>query len=415
MNGPKLLLQDVPRVGRKPRRPIHQFNLKTQPMAIVPFMLAPVIPGETLKNLLMQSRVVTAPVKNPLIGWWKEYYFFYVKHSQMDGSDDFKAMMLDIEHDLSAYIPGATNNKYYIYDDNGGIDWVTQCLKIITEEYFRDEGEAWNNVTIDGYPAAAINSNSWLDSAKDATTLATGGDLGDIETAAEDVQLDDLSKAFQTWQFLIANQLTNMTYEDYLRTHGVRGKLAEDPRTPELIRYIRDWTYPSNTIDPADGSPTSALSWAISERADKDRFFPEPGFVVGITVTRPKFYLAKQKGMLAQWLDSALGWLPAIMREDPYTSLREFSNAQGPLGGNVTNGYWVDLRDLYIWGDQFVNYDIDADATGVALDLPTTALQHKYPTEAMVDTLYVGADATNGVLEDGVVHLNILSTERDQT
>lgn len=409
---PQVLLQDVQRVGRVARRPIHTFNLKQRPMVIQPFMAAPVLPGETLKNLLLQSRVVTAPIKNSLIGWWLEYYFFYVKHSQLDGADDFKAMMLDLEHTVG----NAPSVDAALYQaSTAGVNWLGQSLKLITEEYFRDEGEAWNNVTIDGLPVVSLNRNSWLDSIRDATTVPTGGDLGDLETAAEDVTIAELDSAFRTYQFLLAQNLTNQTYEEWLATYGVRGALARDPRTPELIRYTRDWTYPSNTIDPADGSATAACSWSIQERADKDRFFAEPGFIIGLTCARPKLYLCKQKSSLVQYLDNALAWMPAVMRDDPYTSLREFTNAQGPLAGNITNGYWIDLRDLYLWGDQFANYDLDADTTGVGVDLPTAAGEAKYPTEAMLDTLYVSADCQNGVLQDGIVSLNVLGTQRDAT
>lgn len=407
-----IILQDVQRTGRITRRPVHTFNLKQRPMVVQPCMIAPVLPGETLKNLLLQSRVVTAPIKNSLIGWWLEYYFFYVKHSQLDGADDFKAMMLDLEHTVGN-APTAFSQLYQY--STSGVAWLEQCLKLVTEEYFREEGEAWNNVTIDGLPVVALNRNSWMDSIRDATTLPSGGDLGDLETAAEDVTIAELDKAFTTYQFLLAQNLTNQTYEEWLRTYGVRGAVARDPRTPELIRYIRDWTYPSNTIDPSDGSATAACSWSVQERADKDRFFAEPGFIVGFTVARPKLYLCKQKASLVQHLDNALAWMPAVMRDDPYTSLREFANSAGPLGGNVTNGYWVDLRDLFLYGDQFANYDLDADTTGVGVDLPTAALNVTYPTEAMLDTVYVSGDCANGILQDGVTTLNILGTQRDAT
>ena len=65
---------------RVTRRPQHTFQLRHRPWEIQPFMLAPVLPGETMQNLLLQARVVTDPIKNPLIGWWCEHYVFYVKH-----------------------------------------------------------------------------------------------------------------------------------------------------------------------------------------------------------------------------------------------------------------------------------------------------------------------------------------------
>ena len=66
------------KMGRKLRRPEHPFILRHKPWQIQPFLIAPVIPGETMSNLLMQARVVTDPINNPLIGWHIEYYYFYV-------------------------------------------------------------------------------------------------------------------------------------------------------------------------------------------------------------------------------------------------------------------------------------------------------------------------------------------------
>ena len=77
-----------PRVMRAPalqekrqlRRPVHRFNLVTRPFAVTPAMIAPVLPGETLKNALFQSRVLTDPLKPNmrLTGWWCEYMLFCV-------------------------------------------------------------------------------------------------------------------------------------------------------------------------------------------------------------------------------------------------------------------------------------------------------------------------------------------------
>src|SRR5690349_19825916 len=122
-----------------------------------------------------------------------------------------------------------------------------------------------------------------------------------------------------------------MSYEDWLKTYGVRGQAAQDPHRPELIRFVRDWTYPTNTVEPTTGVPSSACSWALSERADKDRFFAEPGFIFGCTVVRPKVYFSKQTGALASAMTDALSWLPAVMRDEVYTSLREFATATGPV------------------------------------------------------------------------------------
>lgn len=403
-------VENQPKLGKRIlRSPIHHWNVRAKPFAIQPIFIAPVLPGETFKSAQLQSRVVTDPIKNRLIGWHQEYYIFYVKLTDLDGADDYKAMMLDPDP-LASNIIAASNAKYYAFDDNIGIAYVEQCLKRVTETHFRDEGEAWDVVTIDGLPAAQLNVKNWSDSTFDTTQVDMEG-----ATIAADSEIGDIDRSLALWEFLRANEMTEMSYEDYLRTHGVRGRETQsESHEPELMRYVRNWQYPSNTIDPDDGSATSVVSWAVNERADKDRYFAHPGFIFGVSVTRPKVYLGKQKGAVAQWLRSAFDWLPAIMSERTETSLREFTNAQGPLAGEVTNGYWVDVRDLYLWGDQFLNYDPEAATGGQTLLLPTTALQRKYPTEAMVDTLFT-ADTAEAVEQDGAVFLNILGHQRDHT
>lgn len=86
----------------------------------------------------------------------------------------------------------------------------------------------------------------------------------------------------------------DVSFEDYLRAQGVKPAMKEPEELYklELIRYVRDWTYPSNIVDPVTGVPLSACSWSIFERADKARFFVEPGFIFAVQVIRPKVYLS---------------------------------------------------------------------------------------------------------------------------
>jgi len=88
--------------------------------------------------------------------------------------------------------------------------------------------------------------------------------------------------------------LTEQTYEEYLTTYGVKMPQVELHK-PELIRYVRDWKYPTNTFDPTDGSAASAVVWSIAERADKRRFFTEPGFYLRVLGCAAKVYRSAQK------------------------------------------------------------------------------------------------------------------------
>lgn len=417
-----LQLMNVPQVGRRMRRPSHPFYLKTKAFGIYPFCIAPVLPGETLKNALLQSRVVTDPIKNKLIGWFNEYYLFYCKMSDLAGGEDFKNMHLDPDKDMSSYST-TTIASYYSYNDGTDktVKWVSQCLERVVTEYFRDEGEAWNvqALTEDAnIPVAKVGNSHWLDSAILSANLPSGDDVDTLDV----VTPGDLDPAYRVWEMLMAQSLINMSYEDYLRSFGIKGQaVLAGAKRPELIRYMKDFQYPSNTVVPTTGAVTSAVSWATQERVDKDRFFAEPGFLFGVTVCRPKVYFSNQRGALVHWMSRAQDWLPAILRDDPWTSLKEFDDADGPLAGltgGAGNDYWIDLRDLFVHGDQFVNTDITTGGGAQNdIELPGATLTNAakfYPTEAMIDSLYVTA-GTDYVYQDGIINFGILGTQQDVT
>lgn len=410
------LLRNVTPAGRVPRNPQHTFQIRHRPWQIQPMLIAPVLPGETMKNLLLQARVVTDPIKNPLIGWWYEFYFFYVKHRDLNQRDLITEMHLNPAQDMSSLTAAASLPTYHA---GGGIDWVKLCLDRVTQEYFRDEDEEGTTFQVDGLPLAKLAvKETWMDSLKDDAAVPVGGN--DHELPGQNPVIPDgvpagFESHFVQWEHMRALKLTDASFEDYLRTFGVtppRETLIEEINRPELIRYIRDWTYPSNTIDPVSGAPSSACSWGIAERADKDRFFKEPGFVFGVAVARPKVYIGKQKGAGVGMMNDAYSWLPAILQDQPYTSLKKFAFNAGPLAGTQTAGnYWVDLRDLLVYGDQFVNFALtETDAGFVAL--PTATMQRKYVSSADMNALFK-ATASNKVRADGVVSMTIHSRIMD--
>lgn len=402
MARPQISLASVPQMARRNRSPEHVFQLRHRPYQIQPFLIAPVLPGETLKNGLMQARVVTDPIKNPLIGWHVEYYFFYVKHRDMPNSATWQTMVMQADYDTSARNVAAKVEHYHYATS---IDWVAECLEPVTNHYFRGFGETMATASIGNLPAAAINRDSWMDSLIDETLLPEGGDPQTTPDGAE-----DLNRLMLMYEHLRAMKLYEGTYEDWLKSYGVRPAAVEVPGKPELIRYVKDWSYPSNTVDPTSGTPSSAVSWAVQERFDKDRFFKEPGFIFGVTIARPKVYFGKQKGYAASMMNDAFSWLPAVLRDQAAVSLKEFAAAAGPLQGNTTNGYWVDVRDLFIYGDQFVNFALTETDAGL-MALPTTALQKRYPSSADVDALFKSASPANQVRQDGVCRLTVASQD----
>lgn len=407
------VVEDRPRVGRRPRKPEHTFSLRQRPWQIQPFMIAPVLPGDTLTNLLLRARIVTDPVKSNLVGWWAEHFFFYVKHRDLATGDTLVNMHLDATTNVAALKAGAQSLPFYTY--NGGMDFVKECLAKVVAEYFRDEEDGtWNSKLIDTLPIAKLGLATGIQSLRDSTTAANPEDH-ELPGETYNVIPYGVDPAvwqtkYDTWRSMVAMGVTQASFEDYLATFGVKTPEVEEQESrPELLRYTRNWQYPSNTIDPASGAAVGAVSWSVGERADKDRFFNEPGFIFGVQIMRPKVYFGRQAGSLVGAMDDAFAWLPPIVNEQVWTSLKQFANNAGPLTG-ATNGYWFDLRDLFLYGDQFVNYDIVADGTGNSVVMPVAAdHNHKFATAAMADSLFKNAAPANKIKTDGIVNMTILS------
>lgn len=428
MRSPLQVIANQPQVGRRWRRPQHTWNVRYLPWQMQPVFSAPVLPGETMKNAMFQARIVSDPVKNRLAGWWHEFYMYYVPLLAMSDEDSYqeaiKAMVLDPQ--FSAIDAGLTSNSADVdtgFNGRNQINWTRRALDAVVAADFRNENELPLTFEINGLPAVSINSRNWTDSV-----------LAESEMQAFDVDVDDgsdgvlqaseIEQALAQYEILKMHGLVDMSYEDYLRTFGIRGRAVQEHKGPqvELLRYKRDFTYPANTVD-ANGNVSSALSWSMADRADKDRFFRHPGVIIGISVARPKVYMSGINGQAVHSLLALADWLPAVLRDDPLSSLKGFADGQGPLNVQVDDGdsggqgYYVDLRDLWLYGDQFVN-----SGTAPTVALPTATLQRRFASLQDAYSVFMASSegavtksALNHVEEDGIVNFGFLGAETDHT
>ena len=204
--------------------------------------------------------------------------------------------------------------------------------------------------------------------------------------------------------------LIQMDYEDWMKTYGVSSVLPNNDRTeyhrPELLFYNREFSYPTNTVEPSTGVPATAVGWRTAKQWRKNWLFSEPGWIVGLTCKRPKVYLGSQKGSVASMMATRNSWLPAVLNDQMDVSHLKIAEGSGPLNGLAlagTDGYYVDLRDLLNYGDQFVNW---VGEGGPFPALPTASLDRRYMDNAKAMAFFT--DTTNGrFLEDGVLSLAI--------
>lgn len=402
----QLQIVNSPRTLRKMRRPKHTFNIRFRPYQIVPFAVAPVLAGETLKNANWKGRLVSDPLAtnmmSALIPWWVQTFVFYVKLRDLLIDSDIEAMMLE-------GVPMPQNdaaNAYSFHGDATRIDWTKRAYERVVAEYFRDEGEAVSASVIDGIPAAAAigyGDNFFENIALDTTLVP---DNNDLQNPRDPSVMDKYAEQYERMR---AMRLVEMSFEEWLGTYGVKVADPVEKNKPELIRYTSNWTYPTNTVEPSTGIPSTAVVHSIDESADKDRFFTEPGILISVVLAKAKIYPLNQTSSGISMLDDAYGWLPALLRDELHTSLAKFDTGTGPFK-NITTDYWLDRRDLFVHGDHFRNWS-PAAAGANYVSLPTNGGDRKYIDLAAVRSFFKDADGTapdaNYLYLDGIINFNI--------
>lgn len=415
-----LTMPPTSRVGRYPK---HTFNVRSVPFHARPFLIAPVLPAETLQSMYLESRVITDPIKNPIIGWKKEYFFFYVKMSDLL-DDTIKEMFIDPQNaSLSAEATAADNIWYQ--PESGGFNWLKRGMDRIMKHYFWDEGEDLTRLGAPKYYQYPVyyRDTGIFDSITDKDDMPQGAAI----SSATDAQ--DLEALMTAFEHLRAMGLANMSYEDFLRSYGVNIKDPTEGK-PELLWHLSDWQYPSNTINPETGALTSAVSWVFKQSFCERKFFTEPGFVIGLTVTRPKMYMGGQSGYASAFLQRAWDWMPALLASMPETRLKQFAANTGPVVTASPDGdaYWLDMCDLFIHGDQFLdkhdvwdseNNELVADSANHHFAAPYVydgeVAKRQWPDN--VDALFAnaGEEPAENIREDGMVSFAIKGKQIDLT
>lgn len=380
---------------RKMRSPKHPFYTKSSPFQITPICIVPVWPGETLKSAIVQAKAVSDPLSSTIVGWHAELYFFYCKLTDLDDRDAFRDMVVDPDYDYSA-IDSPTDVAFHYFASGAtrpGINYVSKCLDRIVQCYFRDDDEVPSAATIAGEYAAKITTSNLTDSLRPSSEYEAATVDVDVDLDADStITASEVTKAQLMYQQMLQQGLIDKSYEDFLASYGIRPDEATEAHKPELLRYSRNWTTPTRIVDPSDGTPVAAVQWALQERLDKDRLFKEPGFIVGISVFRPKVYLKNMKGTLTSYLTNGITWLPGEVLNNVAFGLEKFATLTGPLEA-ATASYTLDLRDLMMYGEQFTNVDLSTDTEGnicavPALDADTT----KYISDADMQSLFAGAN-----------------------
>lgn len=396
------------------RRPNFPIAGSMKPFGLYPIMLHPVLPGETLKSASSKWTVISQPLVNPFCGAWLESWLFYIKLTDLDR--DLGQMFISDSYSTSGWTATATSAKFFTL--SGGIAWVQKCIEKVHDSYFISEGETpqtWVGVDAN-IRQIKMNSRSWYQN-----LMFEPAEVA-LDTTGERDHVEQMS----AWQMVQQMQLTELSYESYLEQYGVQSQNL-GVGDPEILRYTRSWTKPTNVIDPANGSPTSAWVWNDEMKLDKDKRFNEPGFILQAAAIRPKMYQANILYSMMQNMWGFTDWYPAYNLPNPSAGIRRIGTDDGVFLTTINEAegevqLLYDHRDLLSHGEQFINDTAPEYALPTSSGWSTIAaandadVRGEYCTDGDVQAIFVGtSDPKERVLYEGITGLTIAGHVQDTT
>lgn len=385
-------IQVIQGSGKKRHKRTPNFPLAgvMKPYGLYPIMMHPVLPGETMNHFSLKWRCLSMPIVHPLVGSWLETWLVYVKFTDL--SRDLGEMFIDDTFSTSGYLNSGGDERYFTAD--GEIDWIKLATERFHDAYFIDEGETAR--TIDGVRKTKASFMSWYENmmfkpADDALSTT------DVRETQEELSAEAM---------LLMMNMTEMSYEKYLEQYGVQSIRTAEGK-PEILRYARSWTQPVNTVEPTDGSPSSAWVWSDQIDADKAKRFTEPGFILAVASVRPKFFQKHLEHSAIGRMWGFTDWYPAYNLTDPAASIRQMDSTDAVFHADHrtdagTKDLLYDHRDLLSHGEQFVNewgqtpYTLPLSAGLTAQDAATPQdLRGQYVDDTAIDALFVSATASD--------------------
>lgn len=379
---------------RKKRSPQFPIAGTMKPFGLYPLWATAVLPGETLNNCETKYRLISMPVKHPLAGAWFETWTVYV--ALTDISESLATMFISDTQSPTAFQATADQPRYFTR--TGQVEYIKRAMDAVVFNYFRDEQEpGWNTRLIDGVHMAGRQNFDWAQNLMFQPAT--------MNPALLPAAMPE-SGTYTPLEIMKLAGMSEITYEKYLMQYGVvKEETVKASRVPEILRYTREWTLPTNTIEPSNGRPSSAWAWSNTIKSEKPKRFDEPGFVITIGCVRPKMFDPTLRASMIGELWGFQDWFPVYNLEDPAAGIKTIDASHQVLarvGGAqpaATDPLIYDHRDLLAHGEQFVNdwttqpYRLPQSNNRSLADGATYPnVRHKYPALADVNQLFTESD-----------------------
>ncbi len=383
---PKIATTTNATAGRRgERRPVFRASVELEPWEITPFMCFPLLPGETLHNILVDGRFLLNGCVSPLYPWYLDVQIFAVKLSDLD--IDFEQILLQsAQAGPSSLVDSAA--KPMVGEAVGGISISNLVYKRIVDQFWKTD-----NVL----PNSTINTDLKIAPVKWRGSHAT---LVEGETEKLMLRPDEITSDELKFDLLDADP----TWTDVLRQYGVKVSQGE-AGVPERIMWESIAKHPVFVqSDAADTIVTRyQVLWSVREARLTGKgqgiFAKEPMAIMGLVTIRPEIIEGNKRFMQINDLtDRERWWAP------PFNTMDAVQNLLQEPGSGITAGHaWVDAAagttfinalDYWFMGESFTNMDWnaatppDAQLAGHNADTPSRTAAPVYEND------FVGHEAS---------------------
>lgn len=336
---------------RGERRPVFRASIEMEPWEITPFCCFPMLPGETLHNVLIDGRFVLNGCVSPLFPWYLDIQLFAVRLSDIDV--DFEAILMRDADTVPSDVT-ASGSLPMLGEAAGGMSVSKQCYDRICNEFWKTD-----NVL----PNSTVNTDLFIAPVKwrtDSSTYVEGESPSHILPPSSIVTPE------------MAHDLLdlNITWAETLRAYGVKVSTGE-AGVPERIMWESIARHPTFVqSDAADTIVTRyQVLWTVREARlttrGKGIFAKEPMVVMGLATIRPEIIEGNKLFMRVNDLvDQERWWVP------PFNTMDAIQDILQEPGSGVTAGHaWVDAGagvtqynalDYWFMGESFTNMDWNA-------------------------------------------------------
>ena len=291
---------------RKPRYPFTNAGFFGM---LTPIARAPVLPGETLKEISLRLTGQSVPIGYPLVGAYVDVHYWYVPFRLLDA--DFPEEIVAGTWNPSAQFAAANGKKSVYFTTTSGNSMLHDAVHHLGNLFYNpltasDMSASTDLVAMRADMIAEMFSSEEVEGGPDVSIDVSGGTLS----------MEELFDSRREYLTNLKRAQLDDSYLTHLAQAGVdmkEGFISE----PEFLWSQRKWIMPSKAVDQSTGNTVQSYFVSMEGKRQTRKYFPEHGLIVGLALIRPSFFDTAKKGTFDELHDDCWheNWFPGISKE----------------------------------------------------------------------------------------------------